>query len=60
MGYVKGRKMVILAKGLKGRFQDTAKGDANADSWRGGGKEWCIFRSGDQLLPVYVVHYDDA
>jgi hypothetical protein len=60
MGYVKGRKMIIIAKGLKGRFQDTERGGANADSWRGPrGREWCIFRSGDQLLPVYVVHYDD-
>ena len=56
-GYVKGGKKVILAKGLKGRFQDVKHGDANADSWRGGGEDWCIFRNADQLLPVYVVHY---
>jgi hypothetical protein len=59
MGFARGCNKVILAKGLRGRFQDVgnAQQDRNADSWRGGGPDWCIFRTGQQLLPVYVVHF---
>jgi len=59
MGYAGNCNKVILAQGLQGRFQNVgnAQQDRNADSWRGGGQDWCIFRAGEQLLPVYVVHF---
>ena len=56
--YSRFSRRVILAQGIKGVFQDVKIGDESADSWRGGRDDWCIFRSKEQLLPVYVVHFD--
>jgi hypothetical protein len=59
-----GRKtgQVILARALQGRRGAAApapggSGAAGPDSWEPRG-DWVVFRGGEQLLPVYVVHYD--
>ncbi|KAJ1628449.1 hypothetical protein T492DRAFT_147776 [Pavlovales sp. CCMP2436] len=59
--YATGNK-IILARALPG-FQGTADGDWDTrtgtrfDSWVAGASSWRIFRSGDQHLPAYVLHY---
>jgi hypothetical protein len=46
-----GGKKIILARALPGR-------SGARDSWSAGaGRSWRIFRSGEQLLPVYVLRY---
>jgi hypothetical protein len=57
--YATGNK-VIIARALSG-FRGSADRDprtgAMCDSWVAGANSWRIFRSGDQLLPAYVLHY---
>ncbi|KAJ1627849.1 hypothetical protein T492DRAFT_876119 [Pavlovales sp. CCMP2436] len=56
LGYAKGSKKAILARALPGRrgtsehSQCDSCGDRTRSSWR-------IFRSGDQLLPMYLLHF---
>ncbi|KAJ1630049.1 hypothetical protein T492DRAFT_907172 [Pavlovales sp. CCMP2436] len=60
LGYAKGKiKKVILARALPGR-RGTSERHSQCDSWSGGagaGSSWRIFRLGDQLLPMYVLHF---
>eukprot|EP01043_Picozoa_sp_COSAG02_P052745 COSAG02_NODE_5730_length_4084_cov_2.138269_2_plen_898_part_00 len=57
MGYSRGDSSIILAKALKGNFKPS-KVDG-LDSWSNGsaGSDWLIFADDEQVLPVYVVHY---
>ena len=56
LSYNGGCNMVILAQGLQGAHSEAVR--AGADSWRGkAGSDWAIFRTSEQLLPVYVVHF---
>ena len=58
MTYSKGNNKIILAKALPGqRSHNESRGDS--DSWVPR-DDWMVFRSGSQLLPCYVVVYDDA
>jgi hypothetical protein len=59
IGYAGASNSVILAQGLKGRCKNArnAEADHSADSWSGGRADWCIFRTKEQVLPVYVVHF---
>ena len=54
MTYGKATGQIILARALRGRRGDCVSDDA--DSWEPS-KDWVVFRRGQQLLPVYVVHY---
>ena len=57
MSYGSGARQVILARALRGRCgRDSTGGD---DSWEPKG-DWVVFRKGEQLLPVFVVHFHDA
>ena len=51
MGYAMGVRQVILALALKGRD--------GGISWEPQ-RDWIVFRSGNQLLPRYVVHFSDC
>jgi hypothetical protein len=54
-----GNQSIILAMALKGKFAPSkARG---LDSWSNGsaGSDWLIFADDEQVLPVYVVHYQD-
>jgi len=55
MGYGKG-KTVILCKALPGR---RGKKIEEHDSWtpQNPASDWVIFKTGEQLLPVYVLHF---
>jgi hypothetical protein len=57
MSYGSGARQVILARALRGRCGRDSTGDA--DSWEPKG-DWVVFRKGEQLLPVYVVHFHDC
>eukprot|EP00937_MAST-01D_sp_MAST-1D-sp2_P001926 g1926.t1 len=57
IGYSHDSSKVILAQGLKGTFADAQQDRGGADSWRGGGADHVVFRKGEQLLPMYVVHF---
>ena len=46
------QKAVILCKALPG---DCSKGQGNGDSWVPQ-KDWRIFKTEEQLLPVYVLY----
>eukprot|EP01050_Picozoa_sp_SAG11_P007701 SAG11_NODE_651_length_7926_cov_2.465057_1_plen_2511_part_00 len=52
MGYAQDTGCVILARALKGNHG----GRAGGDSWSPH-TDWLIFRTKEQLLPCYVVHY---
>lgn len=53
-------QMAILALGLTGKIGTPAAGLMLKDSWQApGNKDWIIFKSSHQLLPLYVVHYSD-
>jgi hypothetical protein len=52
MQYANVAKCVILARAIKGRHGGTSSGD----SWSPHG-DWIIFKTKEQLLPVYVVRY---
>ena len=54
MCYTQGNKKVLLAKALSG---DRGIDDRSGDSWVPK-SDWMVFRSGAQLLPCYVVHYN--
>lgn len=47
---------VILALALPGRESQTGADDGTCDSWRPQ-HDWHVFRHGDQLLPVYILHF---
>jgi hypothetical protein len=47
---------VILALALPGRESKTGADDGTCDSWRPQ-HDWHVFRHGDQLLPVYILHF---
>ena len=56
--YAGGQGKVILARALPGRKQEGAvrqKPDGSLDSWRPR-DDWIVFKSGAQLLPVYILH----
>jgi hypothetical protein len=62
MSYGRRTGQVILARALQGRRGAVAPplgggGLAGPDSWEPTG-DWVVFRGGEQLLPVYVVHYN--
>ena len=48
--------MVILAMAVKGQHANVGSKQAGNDSWTPKG-DWMIFSSGQQLHPIYVVHY---
>ena len=54
--YAPNSKKIILARALPG-ISGTAETD-HCDSWRPE-KDYVIFRQGDQLLPVYVIHLNN-
>ncbi|KAG5188092.1 hypothetical protein JKP88DRAFT_134603, partial [Tribonema minus] len=47
--------MVIMARALKGAHIRSSAASAAYDSWSPS-NNWYIFKSGAQLLPVYVIH----
>ena len=52
MGYGRESRSIILCKALPG-----SKGAQGAgDSWEPNG-DWVIFKTGEQLVPKYVVHF---
>ena len=53
MGYGNGANAVILCKALPGDIDTDMR-----DSWRpNADSDWLIFKTAEQLLPVYVVHF---
>ena len=52
-----GNNSIILAMALKGKFAPSQA--AGLDSWSNGSarSDWLIFADDEQVLPVYVVHY---
>lgn len=56
VGFAKCRS-VILAKGLKGHHGESRR--AGVDSWTPRA-DWLVFAKSDQVLPTYVVHYEDS
>jgi hypothetical protein len=54
-----GREVIILAKTLPGNFQQSPPPKAcdEMDSWGCGSRDWVIFKSGKQLLPVYACFF---
>jgi hypothetical protein len=62
MGFAKDCNQVILALGLDGSVGTTSQTkhgryDTTGDSWKSG-EDIKIYRTGKQLLPRYVVHFD--
>jgi hypothetical protein len=56
MGYNGGNNRVILARALVGTQKQQPRADAETDSWVPQ-KDWMIFKSGQQILPCYVVYF---
>ena len=57
--YAAGQGRVILAQGIRGQLGHNAQ--SQNDSWTPVNQpSWLIFRDGDQLLPRYIVHYDET
>ena len=60
MMYGKETGLVILARALRGRrSQRAGTAGYDSDSWEPSG-DWVVFQRGQQLLPIYVVHYKAA
>jgi len=53
LGYGQDAKAVILCKALSGKRGNKAE---EHDSWAPN-QDWLIFKTAEQLLPVYVLHY---
>jgi hypothetical protein len=54
-------RQVILAQGLRGKHgRKISEGDSWLASFGRGPSATCVFRDGAQLLPVFVIHYEDA
>lgn len=56
---VTGTHHVVLAKGLTGDSRTLSAPDGHCDSWIPR-NNWLVFRSGEQLLPCYIVEYSNA
>ena len=54
-GFATGNSL-ILAMALPGSLDRSSSGTGGGDHWRPKG-DWMIFRSGSQLLPKWVVHF---
>ena len=57
VSYGQGAKSVILCKGLEGQKDRDDKGRNGGDSWRPSGRDWAVFRHSQQVLPMYVLHF---
>eukprot|EP00658_Telonema_sp_P-2_P059095 TRINITY_DN4779_c0_g1_i1.p1 TRINITY_DN4779_c0_g1~~TRINITY_DN4779_c0_g1_i1.p1 ORF type:complete len:856 (+),score=115.95 TRINITY_DN4779_c0_g1_i1:214-2781(+) len=53
VGYASSTNQVILCLALPGAQGERGLGD----SWLPRGDDWVVFKSSEQLLPTYVVHY---
>jgi len=56
VGYNGGSKKLILSKALTGSTGSDIKGKDGSDSWTPN-RDWRIFKTGEQLLPRYVIHF---
>lgn len=56
--YNYGSNQLILSKALVGCTGRSQNGSDGADSWIPN-RDWHVFRSGAQLLPCYVIHFNE-